>query len=167
MKSSGQLAIWASFPSYNQALRLLACKSVQTRISCSCLTSKFLFPPNISACFYNFIETRKMFCINNFCSCVCLKPSICRKGCFCTQSSKDQFLSFLVTRDPSQWQPLINDRCFLPWLVKIPSEEDQMRARQVFYASRCLLKYEKKISYASLSNHTYEATTSSPTYGDR
>ena len=38
---------------------------------------------------------------------------------------------FFLFRDPTQWQPLINDRCFLSWLVKIPAEEDQMRARQV------------------------------------
>ena len=34
-------------------------------------------------------------------------------------------------RDPSQWQPLIQDRCFLTWLVKIPSEQEQLRARQI------------------------------------
>jgi regulator of nonsense transcripts 1 len=33
--------------------------------------------------------------------------------------------------DLSQWQPLIEDRCFLPWLVKIPTEQEQLRARQV------------------------------------
>ena len=36
-----------------------------------------------------------------------------------------------VIRDPSQWQPLIADRQFLPWLVKIPLEEEQLRARQI------------------------------------
>ena len=40
-------------------------------------------------------------------------------------------LCVLSIRDPTQWQPLISDRCFLSWLVKIPAEEDQMRARQV------------------------------------
>lgn len=30
-----------------------------------------------------------------------------------------------------QWQPLIQDRCFLTWLVKIPSEQEQLRARQI------------------------------------
>lgn len=35
--------------------------------------------------------------------------------------------------DLSQWQPLIEDRCFLPWLVKVPSEQEQLRARQVCY----------------------------------
>jgi len=33
--------------------------------------------------------------------------------------------------DLSRWQPLIDDRCFLPWLVKVPSEQEQLRARQV------------------------------------
>lgn len=33
--------------------------------------------------------------------------------------------------DLSQWQPLIEDRSFLPWLVKIPSEQEQLRARQI------------------------------------
>ena len=29
------------------------------------------------------------------------------------------------------WQPLIQDRQFLSWLVKTPSENEQMRARQI------------------------------------
>jgi len=33
--------------------------------------------------------------------------------------------------DLTQWLPLIEDRCFLPWLVKIPSEQEQLRARQI------------------------------------
>jgi regulator of nonsense transcripts 1 len=33
--------------------------------------------------------------------------------------------------DVSQWQPLIQDRCFLSWLVKVPSDTDQLRARQI------------------------------------
>ena len=31
--------------------------------------------------------------------------------------------------DTSQWQPLIQDKVFLPWLVKVPSEEEQRSAR--------------------------------------
>ena len=34
-------------------------------------------------------------------------------------------------RDPSKWQPLIQDRCFLNWLVKIPSEKEQASAHQI------------------------------------
>lgn len=34
-------------------------------------------------------------------------------------------------RDQEQWKPLIADRCFLTWLVKNPSEQDQLRARQI------------------------------------
>lgn len=33
--------------------------------------------------------------------------------------------------DQDQWKPLIADRCFLTWLVKIPSEQEQLRARQI------------------------------------
>ncbi|KAI9594599.1 RNA helicase-domain-containing protein [Syncephalis fuscata] len=33
--------------------------------------------------------------------------------------------------DTSQWLPLIDDRCFLSWLVKVPSEQEQLRARQI------------------------------------
>lgn len=33
--------------------------------------------------------------------------------------------------DPTQWQPLIQDRQFLSWLVKVPSDEDQAKARQI------------------------------------
>ena len=36
-----------------------------------------------------------------------------------------------LLRDLAQWQPIISDRCFLPWLVKVPSHNDQLRARQV------------------------------------
>lgn len=33
--------------------------------------------------------------------------------------------------DPAQWQPIIQDRRFLSWLVKVPSEEAQLKARQI------------------------------------
>lgn len=33
--------------------------------------------------------------------------------------------------DQEQWQPLISERCFLSWLVKIPTKQEQMRARQI------------------------------------
>eukprot|EP01114_Cavostelium_apophysatum_P010426 TRINITY_DN2410_c0_g1_i4.p1 TRINITY_DN2410_c0_g1~~TRINITY_DN2410_c0_g1_i4.p1 ORF type:complete len:829 (-),score=214.57 TRINITY_DN2410_c0_g1_i4:196-2682(-) len=33
--------------------------------------------------------------------------------------------------DLAQWLPLVEDRCFLPWLVKIPTEQEQLRARQI------------------------------------
>lgn len=37
----------------------------------------------------------------------------------------------MINRDIEQWQPLIADRSFLSWLVKIPSDADQLRARQL------------------------------------
>ena len=33
--------------------------------------------------------------------------------------------------DHSKWKPLIEDRSFLSWLVKVPSETDQLRARKI------------------------------------
>ena len=33
--------------------------------------------------------------------------------------------------DLGTWMPLIEDRSFLPWLVSIPSEQDQLRSRQI------------------------------------
>lgn len=62
-------------------------------------------------------------------------PSWCFVSClpvvmtFC--SGLIFFVIFVLIRDQAQWQPLINDRCFLSWLVKVPPDEDQLRARQV------------------------------------
>lgn len=36
-------------------------------------------------------------------------------------------------RDTSLWSPLIADRSFLSWLVKVPTEAEQLRARQISY----------------------------------
>ncbi|CAM9393406.1 unnamed protein product [Ectocarpus sp. 12 AP-2014] len=33
--------------------------------------------------------------------------------------------------DLSEWLPLVQDRRFLPWLVKVPSEQQQSRARHI------------------------------------
>jgi regulator of nonsense transcripts 1 len=33
--------------------------------------------------------------------------------------------------DPKQWLPLIEDRTFLPWLVKTPSEREMLCARGI------------------------------------
>lgn len=50
---------------------------------------------------------------------------LCRHPCANLSTLKD------MNWDPSQWQPLINDRSFLSWLVKVPSEQDQLRSRQI------------------------------------
>ncbi|KAI8096811.1 RNA helicase-domain-containing protein [Halteromyces radiatus] len=50
---------------------------------------------------------------------------LCRQPCAAVPSSKD------MNWDTSQWMPLIDDRCFLTWLVKIPPEQEQLRARQI------------------------------------
>jgi regulator of nonsense transcripts 1 len=33
--------------------------------------------------------------------------------------------------DLTQWLPLVKDRAFLPWLVKVPSEREVQRARKI------------------------------------
>ncbi|CCG84524.1 protein of unknown function [Taphrina deformans PYCC 5710] len=50
---------------------------------------------------------------------------LCRQPCAAQSTSKD------MNFDTSQWQPLIDDRSFLPWLVIVPSEHEVMRARQI------------------------------------
>jgi regulator of nonsense transcripts 1 len=50
---------------------------------------------------------------------------LCRDPCASSGGLKD------MNWDLSQWHPLIDDRSFLPWLVKIPTEQEQLRARQI------------------------------------
>jgi regulator of nonsense transcripts 1 len=50
---------------------------------------------------------------------------LCREPCLNVNALKD------MNWDLSQWCPLIDDRCFLSWLVKVPSEQEQLRARQI------------------------------------
>ncbi|KAI1296879.1 Regulator of nonsense transcripts 1 [Halotydeus destructor] len=50
---------------------------------------------------------------------------LCRQPCAAQSSLKE------MNWDPEQWKPLINDRSFLSWLVKIPTEPEQLRARQI------------------------------------
>lgn len=48
---------------------------------------------------------------------------LCRT--ICANANKDMYW------DPAQWQPIIQNRQFLSWLVKVPSEEQQSKARQI------------------------------------
>lgn len=50
---------------------------------------------------------------------------LCRQPCASQNSLKD------MNWDQDQWKPLISDRSFLAWLVKVPSEQEQLRARQI------------------------------------
>lgn len=50
---------------------------------------------------------------------------LCRQPCAAQSSLKE------MNWDPDQWKPLISDRMFLSWLVKVPSDEEQLRARQI------------------------------------
>lgn len=42
--------------------------------------------------------------------------------------------------DLSEWLPLVQDRRFLPWLVKVPSEQQQVPSTRLFCASAFLLR---------------------------
>lgn len=50
---------------------------------------------------------------------------LCRQPCASQNSLKD------LNWEQEQWKPLIHDRSFLTWLVKIPPENEQLRARQI------------------------------------
>lgn len=50
---------------------------------------------------------------------------LCRQPCAAMPSSKD------MNWDTSRWQPLIEDRSFLSWLVSAPSDQEQLRARHL------------------------------------
>lgn len=50
---------------------------------------------------------------------------LCRQPCAASTSSKD------MSWDISRWQPLIEDRSFLPWLVATPTDAEQLRARHL------------------------------------
>jgi len=54
---------------------------------------------------------------------------LCREPCLNIPSLKE------MNWELSEWKPLIEDRCFLSWLVRQPSEQDLLRARQVTAAS--------------------------------
>lgn len=50
-----------------------------------------------------------------------------RQPCAAMQNSKD------IVWDTSQWSPLIEDRQFLSWLVKVPSDHEQAQAHQISF----------------------------------
>ncbi|GBG63841.1 hypothetical protein CBR_g39626 [Chara braunii] len=50
---------------------------------------------------------------------------LCRDPCLSVNGLKD------MNWDLSQWLPLIDDGSFREWLVKVPSEQEQLRARQI------------------------------------
>ena len=50
---------------------------------------------------------------------------LCRQPCAAMPSQKD------MNWDTSRWQPLIEDRSFLPWLVPPPTDQEQLRARHL------------------------------------
>jgi regulator of nonsense transcripts 1 len=50
---------------------------------------------------------------------------LCREPCLSNGALKD------MGWDLTQWMPLIEDRSFLPWLVKVPTDKEQLRVRQI------------------------------------
>ncbi|KAL1454067.1 hypothetical protein WDU94_010357 [Cyamophila willieti] len=50
---------------------------------------------------------------------------LCRQPCAAQNSLKD------MNWDQEQWKPVIAERSFLSWLVKVPTEQEQQRSRQV------------------------------------
>lgn len=50
---------------------------------------------------------------------------LCRQPCAAISSNKD------MNWDTSRWQPLLEERAFLPWLVSPPSDAEQLRARHL------------------------------------
>ncbi|KAH8893294.1 hypothetical protein GQ53DRAFT_108556 [Thozetella sp. PMI_491] len=50
---------------------------------------------------------------------------LCRQPCAATTSTKD------MSWDISRWQPLLEDRSFLSWLVQTPTDAEQLRARHL------------------------------------
>eukprot|EP01029_Cantina_marsupialis_P010955 TRINITY_DN2467_c0_g1_i2.p1 TRINITY_DN2467_c0_g1~~TRINITY_DN2467_c0_g1_i2.p1 ORF type:complete len:701 (-),score=113.48 TRINITY_DN2467_c0_g1_i2:1012-3114(-) len=60
---------------------------------------------------------------------------LCREPCLQNGALKEMDI------DLTQWSPLIEDRQFLPWLVKIPSSEEMSRARAVTHSQ--ILKLER------------------------
>ncbi len=50
---------------------------------------------------------------------------LCRDPCLSHGGLKD------MDWDLAQWMPLISDRAFLPWLLQVPSEKQQLRARHI------------------------------------
>lgn len=51
---------------------------------------------------------------------------LCREPCLALPSLRQN-----SDWDLAQWMPLIQDKAFLPWLVKVPSDQESMRARQI------------------------------------
>ncbi|RKP11444.1 hypothetical protein BJ684DRAFT_12914, partial [Piptocephalis cylindrospora] len=60
---------------------------------------------------------------------------LCRQPCAAVPSGKD------APWDTSQWLPLIEDRSFLSWLLRVPSDKEQGRSRQI--SSQQIAKLEE------------------------
>ncbi|XJO77724.1 hypothetical protein BDV3_002266 [Batrachochytrium dendrobatidis] len=68
---------------------------------------------------------------------------LCRQPCASTPSNKD------ANWDLAQWMPLIEDRSLLSWIVKVPSEQEQVRARHI--TGQQMVKLEDVWKYNALA----------------
>ncbi|RDA91581.1 hypothetical protein CP533_5975 [Ophiocordyceps camponoti-saundersi (nom. inval.)] len=64
---------------------------------------------------------------------------LCRQPCAASTSNKD------MNWDISRWEPLIEERAFLSWLVSPPSDSEQLRARHVSVNTICRLEEMWKV----------------------
>jgi hypothetical protein len=56
---------------------------------------------------------------------------LCRDPCASSGGQKE------ITWDVNTWMPLVDDRCFLPWLVKMPTDEEVSFFVFVFFFVFC------------------------------
>ncbi|RHY34500.1 hypothetical protein DYB32_000902 [Aphanomyces invadans] len=66
---------------------------------------------------------------------------LCRDPCLQMNALKD------MSWDMTQWLPLIEDRSFLPWLVKVPTEHEQLRTRQITSTQIAKLEEGKQLTF--------------------
>ena len=78
--------------------------------------------------------------------CFALESSSCRSGILMLRQNPCPGCRVVSLQDMgwdlSEWLPLVQDRRFLPWLVKVPSEQQQVTSPLVSFrpfADRCCL----------------------------
>lgn len=81
---------------------------------------------------------------------------LCRDPCLLTNALND------LEWDQNGWCALIKDKCFLPWLVKVPSDKEQLRARHINTTTilnlEDLWKQDPGASLEDLEHHSVESS---------
>jgi regulator of nonsense transcripts 1 len=99
-------------------VKLLPNATIVEARMCSCLV---LFPPRVTLLLYYFAG------LFTFSFLACRIFTLLLHSQPCAAISKD------ISWNASLWAPLIDDRSFLSWLVKPPSETEQLRSRQISF----------------------------------